>query len=389
MKNVAKLQFGDIIEYINILTVLLIGFAPFDLKRQIILYSVFFLLNIPRAHIDAGKMKVKPVIFFLFVLMITAEAMDILNVSEASPLALSGLAYIIWFFLSILIYKKYDYYHFLDYYEKCCFFVCICSLIGFSIQLFFPAVIEMLPTINYYGRLNNNIIIYNAIHIDLGYDIVLLNRNCGIAFEPGAFQLIPNMGLAIILSNQGINRNKKYKYFSSLLYIITVVSTTSTTGLVAMLVMLLLKMSQIVRTRKIILAIGAAVGGCVILRSQIEYQLYKMFHTIGGIASRFENTIHVWRNYMTINPFGIGSTNYKWLYTQDLQVGAYDMYTNMYIRYGVIFVILFVYLLLLLLKKNRYVCIALALALLSESLLGIATIPFLYYGLEKNLNTNV
>lgn len=369
-----------IMDFLCIMLIILATFAPFDLKRLLVCLSIFLLINV---KYFSGLVRIKKEICLIIAVMVIAEIYDLRNIANGASFALSGVLFVSWFYISIIINKRYTYNEFINHNEGCCFFISICSLVGFSVLLRFPGIIELFPTINYYGRINNNIILFNAIHVDMGYEMVLLKRNCGIAFEPGAFQMIPNIGLAILLSENGLNRTIRYKIIAIFVYIVAIATTKSTVGLLAMLVILLYKTVPLLKTRKILVAITGIVIGGILFRNQLEYQIFKMFYTIGGISSRFENTRYVWKNYLFINPFGLGSSAYKQLYADNNAIGAYDVYTNFYLRYGILFLVILIYFTIKLYQKNKYLCTVIALTLLTESLLGTATIPFLYYGLNS------
>lgn len=126
--------------------------------------------------------------------------------------------------------------------------LCVISLIGFfsiSFIPFFKQLLSPFLTQNASGSFYYNFFIYA--HPDS------FNRNQGMFWEPGAFQVFINIALFFEL------RKPLPKLFNILLYITSVITTFSTTGYIAMVIIFIVAFSNksvaLKRTRKVVFRI--------------------------------------------------------------------------------------------------------------------------------------
>ena len=363
---------NSIKKYIEIFLLIILTVGPFPPSVKILIYLIIFLMCI--RHTEA-LLRVKPLYFFLICSMVIPMILDIRNVDSSTPYSLAGFAYLAPFVFSLVYIREFDKDEFLLKLEQVLFIVTILSLVGFLLILFKPSVIEKFPTIVFYGRRVKTIGVYNAIRDYT--NVNFLQRNCGIAFEPGAFQFIPNLGIAILLGKK--TEKDLLFWIKIVIYAIAVITTYSTTGFVIMAVLLLVSSFSNRKHFFMIVLVLILLSG--LLLSNYQYQMDKM--QAGGFGSRFENTIYVIMNYSKY-VFGLGSTGYDKIYNINKKIGSWDTFTNLYLRFGLVFILIFIFLNLRLYKINILVCITVVLTLLTESIVGPIIVMLYYYTSESN-----
>ena len=301
--------------------------------------------------------------------MVIPMIIDIINIDKNTSYSLAGFSILLPFVVSRLVVRKYSKALFLEYLEKVCLVVSITSLIGMCFLIYYPKIVLGFPTITFYGRRVYTVGVWGAIENALGDD--LLRRNCGIGFEPGAFQFVANTGMALLLKRcfpiptKNRLRGSIKAILQLLVYITTVLSTRSTTGIFIMT--LLLGMSIIENATSLIFSIIASPLCVVLFSKTIVDQAAKL--ATGNLALRFQNTVYVLKTYWFYF-LGIGSTQYDKLYRIDSRIGSWDVFSNMYLRFGVFFVGLLIYRLCKVRKDSWKLLGVTALSLLTESLLG-------------------
>ena len=306
--------------------------------------------------------------------IIFAMVYDIRNVTETNPYSLAGFAFLLPFVFCLFYIQKYKFEEFLIIFERVAIFLCICSLIGFAIQLVAPQIIQKLPTIVYYGRRYNSLLVYGAVP---NWDRSgLLTRNCGCAWEPGAFQVLLNLGIVVTFK---LNNKLGFKGIARIfLYIIAVASTLSTAGIIITIIVLIVNCFKYKKTFVVL---------AVLFLLFLPVFVYVLNNQIGKIESgtfdfRFHNSLYVIRNHW--NEFlGLGSTGYNAIYSSNSEIGSWDLYTNLYLRYGLAFLILFVINILKLHRIGLSFLLVVAMSFLSESVLGPITVMLMYYSLQS------
>ncbi len=362
-------------EYFELFLLLLITVGPFSPTIKIVLYMIILILNT-----DKIQALMKNRVFYLLIIisMIIPMVLDIRNIDSNTPYSKASFAYFAPFVLSLVYVKMFDRDEFLIKLEKTLFITSVISLIGFSLVMYAPYIIEKFPVIVYYGRNVKSILIFGAIR---DYTSVsFLHRNCGIAFEPGAFQFVPNLGLAILIKFKTNVKGTSY-WIRVVVYAITVITTYSTTGF-AILILLLLYDNIINQNRKslfITISIITLLGG--ILYSSYQYQIVK--YETGNFSDRFANSIYVLNNYAHYI-FGVGSTGYDKIYQLDKRIGSWDTFTNLYLRFGLLFTSILIYLNVKLRKISIPICITVILTLMSESIVGPIIVMLYYYSYETD-----
>ncbi|MFI3151555.1 hypothetical protein ODU13_08940 [Streptococcus suis] len=380
----SKFTIEKIFLFTEILILFLLTLGPIPSFFKLILYVFMFILNIK--HIK--KIFTLEIIEWLFLLtMVYAMLLDFSNIDFDTPYSLAGFSYLLPFFIAKIYLSKYDLPTFLREIEKFTFVISIISLIGFSLQIFYPSILLKFPTIVFYGRPVKSILLFSAISeisVSASYSGIFVGnfllRNSGIAFEPGAFQFVSNLGLCLVfyLSKLYGNKMETKRIF---IYVITTLTTLSSTGIAILFIILVLNLYK--EIKNIFLITIGGLGGRTLLINLIDNQVKKM--ESGNFNNRFENSIYVIKNYPFLI-FGIGSTGYDNIYSQNTQIGSWDLYTNLYLRFGIIYIFLLIYLLYKLARWQFTFFILLALTFLTESILGpITMMLILYANSKKNL----
>ncbi len=360
--------------YIEIFLLMLLTLGPYNPNVKIVIYIFLTLFNFKYLNLFRSLTKFR---LLLLASMIIPMILDIANIDANTGYSLAGFAYLIPFIFSMFYVRKYSFAEYIKMYEKVAFFVSVCSLIGMALILFAPSIINRFPTIVFYGRNLKSVVVFGALR---DYTQVnFLKRNCGIAFEPGAFQLIPNLGLAALFMNM---RGKHFKLtvltvVKIIVYVGAVLSTYSTTGIIILALLLIL---NFLKSRKHFLIIGIIILGFgSMFITSYQHQVSKM--ETGNLDSRFGNSMYVIENYSS-HIFGIGSTGYDKIYKTDSRIGSWDTYTNLYLRFGLLFSILFIIMNLKLIKNNKDFFIVVVLTLLTESVVGPIIVMLYYYAEE-------
>lgn len=363
--------------YIEVFLFFLITVGPFNPTIKMFTYVILFLVNF-----NYWKCIRYLTLFQIFLILsiIIPMIIDMRNATSIMDYSKSGFAYLIPFIFNIMYANKYELDDFLIIVERIAFFVTCVSIIGYIILLFYPTIFYKFPEINFYGSKVRTIIVYNIIK---DYSGNFLLRNCGIAFEPGAFQFVCNLGLAISIKlNKDNIINKSFTIIRYIIYSIGVLSTKSTTGIIILiLIFIVTVLTNLKKNRNNMILLVAPLLYEIILNS-IKYQKEKL--DTGNFELRFRNTLFVIKNYWW-NFLGIGSTGYDNIYLFENMIGSYDAYTNIYLRFGLVFTLFFVFLNFKLLKLDKSIFIVVFLTLFTENLIGPITV-ILYYMVMKKEN---
>jgi hypothetical protein len=204
-------------------------------------------------------------------------------------------------------------------------------------------------------------------------------RNSGIAWEPGAFQILLNIALQIAIQKY---KGKKL-FFRIIIYCIAIVLTRSTIGYV----ILALNLFSLLCKHKKYIPLVVVVGllGTSFIIPELMYQIeYKLFGS-SAFGARFEPLVNA-LSYAWYMPFGLGSTGYDAVYEAE-RLGSYDCYTQMLLRFGYpIIIYVFSRLFKIFRKDNKYIALILIISFLSEPIWGSLLIATMYYlGDEKSL----
>lgn len=359
-----------IFQYFEIFIYLLLTIGPINSTLKLIIYCLILFANL-----KFFSWRIKKYQLVLLVTIVFPMIIDITNITSDTHYSFAGFAYFLPFFLGIFLVEKYSLKDFCSLLERVCFIAAACSLIGMFFLLVFPSVIDHLPVYVFYGRKINTCILFGALRDYTG--INFLHRNCGIAYEPGAFQFVTNLGL--LLSLRLKQKHGIWSVAKTAVYITATLLTYSSTGVVIMGCILI---GMAIRNKQNFFAIVfVAVIFSGLFSSQFLYQVNKM--ELGNIDSRFGNTFYVLDMYGK-KIFGVGSTGYDAIYRIDKRIGSWDTYTNLYLRFGLPFLIVFLHLISKLRKIDYMLMILVALTFLTESIVGLIPIMLFYYAAQED-----
>ena len=316
MKNKSKMQI------LEITLLILISFSP--LLSNTIKAGLALLIILVNMKVFTKKINIRK--FFLLVLLmslfILSALYDLRNISSISQYSILNLYFPLCFLLGYLISEKYSYSEFLTIIEKIVFIVAIFSLIGVLIYTFLPNTINYLSSYQYYHTSNKTAYIFN-IRLTEGGNV--LARNTGIAWEPGAFQFLVNIGLYSYLKT-----TKKTNLFKIAIYAMAVVTTKSTAGIIIFILLTFKLFLADKKARILIIASLLAFSGLIVEELMYQYS-YKLFGSY-AFETRLDpllNSFNEGRNQF----LGMGNSGYN-LQVNNLNIGAWDSFGQIFIRYG-------------------------------------------------------
>lgn len=359
-------------QYLEILIIILISVAPYlSLMIKIALQLLIVILNIGRIRYISKH------VYIMLILMACSALFDITNITHENIYSGNNWLYPLSMLTGALIATKYDLKGYLEKFEKVVYLLAILSLIGMSFYYIAPTLIERFPTYNFYGLRHRTIYFFNYIYAQ-GF---LMVRNSGIAWEPGVFQILLNLGLAISLRR----KDTKINYIRTFIYVISIVLTRSTIGLIILMVNLLVVIKR-QRWFAILLIMALLVLSNEIY-SMVTYQISNKW--VGSVAftNRINPTINAFLEGIR-HPFGLGSTGYNAVY-QIKKLGSFDSYTQILIRYGYALLTFFVYILYRIIKKDWLIGVIIALSLLTESMWNSVMLGVIYFLYLAELHDNI
>ena len=375
-KNKSKLHI------LEILLLILISFSPLlsnAMKAGFALLIVLINYKVLTNKINAKKFFLLLLFIGLFIL---SAIYDLRNVSSISEYSILNLYFPICFILGYLVSEKYSYFEFLTLLEKVVFVAAILSLFGVFIYTVFPNLIDYLPSYKYYHTSHKTAYIFNVI---LGYGGNVVKRNVGIAWEPGAFQFLVNIGLYSYLKT-----TKKTNLFKVAIYALAIITTQSTAGII---IFILLTWKIFLTDKKArILIIISLLSFSALIAEELMYQYkYKLF---GSYAFELRlapllNSINVGRNYL----IGMGNSGYN-AQLDSLNIGAWDSFGQIFIRYGYPMFIIITAVLIKIFSQDKMLFMIIFVTLLSQSIWFFPIVtPFYFICYKKkssigNINVN-
>lgn len=360
-----------LILYIFLLIV--ISFSPL-LNQYTIIIILFFLIIFNISGVTITKNIASLLSFSIIFIFIINAILDIKNANTLIDYSPLNIYYPLTFVFGYLFSKQNDISDYLLCIHKILFPIAILSLLGVIVYSFLPNIVAKLPSYTYYHTTHKTAIIFNIL-LDQG---VIIKRNAGIAWEPGAFQFLLNIGLfSYFLFNKG-----KISLFVLLIYISAIFFTRSTTGLIILLIQFL----RIVQTNKKARFILILVV-ILFLTNIISEVSYHANHKLIGSYSfmvRFNPMIEAYQNggkYL----FGLGNTGYNHL-LDNVPVNSYDSYSQIVVRYGYILLILICFSLFRILKYDITLFLILFLSLLGETMWFFPFVTPFYFFIYKRKN---
>lgn len=204
-------------------------------------------------------------------------------------------------------------------FERSMFTLSLLSLVLFALLLLFPSIIAYFPEYTYGDFTSKSIFFLNVL---IGDDVIY--RNSGFASEPGLFQFFVNAALYISLVQQ-----RKIRVYHAV-YVLTVLSTISTAGLLIMTATLLFFSRGYYR---VIIVFGSIIFSNQIFDLFLQHWSAKVSNEY-AFMGRIDPALNAAKVFLE-NPFGIGAVRYAEIY-RDSGIGAWDSYTQIAVRYGVL-----------------------------------------------------
>lgn len=356
---------------IIVLLLIMISVSPLLNATLIISTSALIILSSMYWQI---RIKRKLVLNFDIIFIVTVFAItgliDGFNVDDNSAYSILNFAYPAFFLGGYFIAKILDTKDFFYAFEKVVFCLALLSLVGMSIYFINDSLVYSFPTYSFNNKTHHTILFFNYLFED-GWMIV---RNSGMAWEPGVFQLLLNIGLHLHL------KENKENIFKTLIYITSIFFTKSTMGFL----ILFLNIYKIFKVNKLTIAL---VAGVSVLYLPILYEtyIYQMEYKLLG-SSAFNYRLDPMMNALDYlaYPFGIGNTKYNYL-LNFINIGSFDSYTQIFLRYGYTVLFYVIYKIYKIYTSfDKSLAIFLFLGYLSEPLWGFILFTTIYY-----LNYNI
>jgi len=322
--NLKKLDLSSFMIFLDIFMLIIISVSPLinpDTLKPLLFILLFF-LNFK--YLFIVKVKDFCILAVLFCLFSLSSLWDLRNINILYDYSLHNFYIPLGLLIGFEYSKKYNIDDFLNVFEKIIFLVSILSLIGYFVVRLQPEIVYYLPSYSYRHTIHKTMFFYN---------ITSLNRNTGIAWEPGMFQILPNIALYYYIKCH----KKELNFFVILIYLITIYTTLSTTGfLLLMFNFLYLFYTLLFKYKKIIIKILFFIFIFLLiplLGTQLEYHLeHKLFGTVS-----FQKRIIPFVNALedaSNNLLGLGNTGYNIKYKDGSQQGAWDSIGSILQRYG-------------------------------------------------------
>jgi|LSQX01.2.fsa_nt_gb hypothetical protein len=346
------------VKSLMVFLLIFLGFTPLVPMAHkafgVLVLLVFSLLFIKRVH--KGKL------FFLLAMLslfIAGAFLDIVRISGVSGFSILNFYFPLCFILGYIISERITTDEYLVLTHKTIIIFAALSLIGVALYTFFPALVYRLPTYVNRHTVHHTAFIFNVLTI--GNQIV--PRNAGIAWEPGAFQFLLNIGLYAYMKYA-----HRYNIWIILLYVTAIVTTRSTAGLIILGVNLIPLFLYKQKDRKLqwILVVSVLLSLGSILDTVSYHMLYKLNLEVVGFNVRYSpvlNIIETTRHQI----FGIGNSLYDAMY-KEYNLGSFDSYTQIFVRYGYLMLIAVVSRILKLTKSHFPLFVIIILTFTSQSL---------------------
>lgn len=355
--------------YIEIILLIITGFSPL-LPQPIkaVLVLILFILNLKYAkRLDKKKLFTLGVFMYLFILNFIY---DLSNISAVDQINILSFYFPLCFLLGFLISQKYSIKEYLYYYEKVIFIIAIFSLIGVALYIFFPDLLWNLPEYNYYHTNHKTAFLFNI--LISGNSIV--KRNAGIAWEPGAFQFLLNLGLYSYIEN-----NEKINLFRVAIYAMAIIFTRSTAGLIIFL-LVTFKIFMDDKKARVLIIMSVLIFSVPIIE-ELFYQIrYKL---VGSYAFNirlqpFLNAFNIGKNYF----LGMGNSGFD-IYYRNKTTPPWDSIGQIFIRYGYVMLIYILFTLSNLLKQYKLLFFILLITFFSQNIWFFSLVtPFYFYGIS-------
>lgn len=360
-------------DYLEIFIMIVLSVSPLiSIPLRIFLCLFLLILNRHNIYISRGFL------FLLLICFLIPSLIDIISHGDL-PFSLLNISIPLIFLCGFVVGNKYSeanqfYYKF----EQIVFYLALLSLVGCFIMFFTPSVVRLFPEYVMNDKTHHTIYFFNFLQFDDGNIVI---RNSGLAWEPGVFQFLLNIALLV-------NANKpdsKIKLLKSIVYVLSICLTKSTMGYIIMLLVFF----KMLKTNKvyILILIISFLWFLPVVVEEIKYQLdYKMLGS-DSFGVRFEPMFNA-INLFGFNIYGIGSSYYNSVY-EILNIGSFDSYTQILLRYGYPLFIYIVYKLIRIWQSNKILGFIIILTFFSEPLWSCVLVCAMYFLKNKSFNESL
>ncbi|WP_366922141.1 hypothetical protein MFMK1_002583 [Metallumcola ferriviriculae] len=357
--------------YIEITILILASFSPL-LSQPIKAALVLMLLVVNFKYLLKFR-KNKIITLGIFIAIFTLSlALDLRNISSISQMNILNLYFPMCILLGYVISEKYTLTRFYYLLDKIIIVLAVFSLIGVLIYTFIPNLVTYLPSYNYYHTTHRTAYIFNVL---TNGPNGILKRNAGIAWEPGAFQFIANLGIYAYLKT-----NKKISLFRIGIYALAIITTRSTAGILIFMAVTFKLFIEDKKARVLILSSVLIFGGLIL--EELIYQFrYKLFGSF-AFEIRLQPLLHAFnegKNYF----MGMGNSGFD-IYYRNVTTPPWDSFGQIFIRYGYPLFIFIIFQLLRLIKNQKVLFIILVITLSSQNIWFFPLVTPFYFSFNKN-----
>ena len=360
--------------YLEIFILISVSFSPL-IPQSLKAFIVLFLIVINHHYLLKIDKK-KGILLFVFIsIFIVNFLFDLRNIQKISEISIINVYIPMCIILGFIVSSKYllaDLYFKLD---KVIYIISIFSLFGVFIYTFIPGIINYFPAYNYYNTTHKTAFIFNIL---TNSSTGILTRNAGIAWEPGAFQFIVNLGLYAYLK-----QNKSINLFKVSVYSLAIITTQSTAGILIFILITFKLFMMDKKARVLIILMISLFSSLVIKELTYQYQ-YKLFGSY-AFETRLDplsNAFQMGKKYT----FGIGNSGFDIYYRNNYQV-PWDSFGQIFIRYGYPLTLTLIYCLVSLFKNEKILVLILLITFSSQNIWFFPLIASFYF-INLNATSN-
>lgn len=222
--------------------------------------------------------------------------------------------------VGFIVSQKYPLHLIMTAFEKVSFYLCLISLLFFCLVLIKPSLLNYSIDYSYYHTTHKTVLFQNFLVLDGNF----IQRNTGIASEPGLFQIIVSIGLFSC-----VFLNKNFSLLRFAIYSATLLSTVSTAAIISLIILFLYSMRFSYLKLFIFLIILIVFNGVVF--SYLSYHIdNKLFGSL-AFAARIEPLIFSF-DILKSNFYGFG--NFGVNYFGVSSSISYESFGQIAVRYG-------------------------------------------------------
>lgn len=358
------------IKILEILSIIIISFSPL-IPNSIKIFIIIILIILNLKSMEYIEKRNGILLSIIMILFLVGGLIDLSNISNLGNFSVLNFYFPLCFFVGFLISKKYNFHEYLSIIDKIVFLIAIFSLIGVLIYSFLPQLVSYLPNYRYYHTTHKTAYFFNILIPDGN----ILQRNAGIAWEPGAFQFLVNLGMYAYLTV-----SKKINILKITIYGLTVLTTSSTAGI---FIFIFITFKVLFKDKKlwflILIFIFAFFDNIIdFLNYQSTYKLFGSY----SFEKRLEpllNVLEFSRNYF----WGLGNFGYDRIYLQ-YNLGAYDSFGQIIIRYGYPLLTTIIIILLFVAKNFSILFVIITITFFSQGIWYLPIVTSLYFMKRNN-----